>query len=87
MSIIDSEWKQFLQNMDMSYTLETYSTSSNEDTQPEYSDTEDSIKSTEVSSTKEVTINRMPCEELYISTQTRIFFLNVHHLKLMSCEI
>jgi hypothetical protein len=78
MSIIDSEWKQFIHTMDMNCILDTYSTSSNDDDiQQEYSDSEESTKH---SVHNNDVIERLPCEELYISTQTRIFFLNIHQL-------
>ena len=45
MSVIDSEWKQFLQTMDMNCVLDTYSTSSvDDDIRQEYSDSEESTK-------------------------------------------
>jgi TATA-box binding protein (TBP) (component of TFIID and TFIIIB) len=57
---IDNEWQQFLDSMDGMGTQDTPETSEEEEESPSES----------------TTLVRNKCEDLYISTQTKIFFLN-----------
>ena len=79
MTNIDSEWKNFLKTLDTNissgYCISSDDNDDNSNT-PDFSDDVDN----EPNSNIVEDFRRMPCEELYISTQTRIFFLNVHHL-------
>ena len=75
MTNTDSEWKQFLKSLESTDT-ENYCAISSDDNTIDDSSTED-----EIITTSQVTDQlRAPCEDLYISTQTRIFFLNVNQL-------
>lgn len=66
MSLIDCEWQKFLKNQD-----------GNVDQTLSEPDDEISISSDDKIKIKD---ERMPCEDLYISTQTKIFFLNVANI-------
>lgn len=73
MTAIDNEWQQFLRSMESA----DFGGSANE-SPPCASETtsEDDLDETESIVTKPNEFTRMPCEDLYISTQTKIFFLN-----------
>lgn len=73
MTAIDNEWQQFLRSMESA----DFGGSANE-SPPCASETtsEDDIDDTESVVSKPNDFTRMPCEDLYISTQTKIFFLN-----------
>ena len=73
MTAIDNEWQQFL----LSMGSDDYGGSTNEAPQCTSETTsEDDLDETESIVTKPNEFTRMPCEDLYISTQTKIFFLN-----------
>lgn len=75
MSGIDSEWNNFLQSH-----FEPFSTQPFEETKYSDKQIEDqNINGTNTSISENIptTPNNIKCEDLYISTQTRIFFLNV----------
>ena len=75
MAHIDSEWQAFLQaNGDMSFMMGIPNVEENNDI---ISDNEIDYVEEEPSPPKNA---RMECEELYISTQTKIFFLNTTNL-------
>ena len=75
MAHIDSEWQAFLQaNGDMSFMMDIPNVEENNDI---ISDNEMEYGEGEPSPSKNA---RMECEELYISTQTKIFFLNTTNL-------
>lgn len=77
MAHIDSEWQEFLKlNGDMSFMMDIPDVDvQNETSIDPLSD--DSIPSVEKEEIKNI---RTACEELYISTQTKIFFLNTTNL-------
>ena len=73
MTAIDNEWQQFL----LSMGSDDYGGSTNETPHCGSETTsEDDLDGTESIVTKPNEFTRMPCEDLYISTQTKIFFLN-----------
>jgi hypothetical protein len=75
MAHIDSEWQEFLQaNGDMSFIMNI----------PDVEGSTDSISENKECEIEEISTQpknaRLECEELYISTQTKIFFLNTTNL-------
>lgn len=76
MTNTDSEWKQFLKTLD-STDVDNYCTISSDDSTSYESNTEEDEN---ISASQVTDQQRAPCEDLYISTQTRIFFLNVTQL-------
>lgn len=74
MAIIDNEWQEFLkQNREFSVMTPSIQVVDND----EDDDREDIV-------TADTKINRTLCEDLYISTQTKIFFLSVANLEVDS---
>jgi hypothetical protein len=84
-SHIDTEWQKFLdvQNSNDNNTLldvETYGNSEfgNNTSENTCSD----VDLTDNVDTLEIVLQRRPCEDLYISTQTQIFFLNISDIEI-----
>ena len=87
MTAIDSEWQNFLRSMgdDSSFPVSENITPEidTDEIEETGSDTEDSETEIE-KERKTAQYTRQPCEDLYISTQTQIFFLNQNYVNVDS---
>ena len=77
MSAIDIEWQQFLQSLDgnMIDLKKNHIVAADDESDDSDSETYSGDDET-IIPCKATEYNRIPCEDLYISTQTKIFFLN-----------
>ena len=83
MTQIDSEWQLFLQtNASFIGNYSNNKDGSDVESDSDESDTENNSDSSTTSPTAPASqpIERSPCEDLYISTQTKIFFLNIQSM-------
>jgi hypothetical protein len=82
MAIIDDEWQEFLkQNREFSVMTPSVPVIVDEDDEDDDDDDDEDEDDPEFSPAK---LNRSVCEDLYISTQTKIFFLSVANLEVDS---